>query len=1033
MLRVPCVAAKQVVDGRIARRRMSLSVLLALFAPLWAANAVAESAVVDFDIPAQPISSALRTYARQANLQLLVQTDGLEAVQSNAVVGSFGADKALRALLAGTGLEADFRSDSTVAVTRQAKPHAQGSELVTGGGHLFMLNQASVEVGRQGVTERQHDGDGDAAEPAETPSKFDEIIVTGSQIRGTGPVGNQVITIDRNAIEISGLATTHEIIRSVPQNFGGGPNEDTTSVGLGAGEANWGYASSVNLRGLGTDSTLLLLNGRRSAPGGGDGSFIDLNSVPVAAIERIEVLPDGASAIYGSDAIGGVINVILRDDYHGAESRVRYSLDQGNDVDEVQFSQVLGTEWQSGNLLVTYEYYDRSKLDSSDRAATADSDLSRFGGTNRSTSASNPGNITRYILADGTSLSTQLAIPPGQDGTALLPTDLVTGVTNLQNTREKTTVLPMQRRNSFFVTASQQLSSEIDLFADARYSSRIFESFPSLSAFTQLTVPNTNPFFVDPFGGSTALTIGYSYVDDYGAPRSSGEVESLSGTLGTRFPVSRSWEMELYGSYSVEDTDRRNDRFPNSSRLATALADPNPDTAFNPFGEGSNTNPATLAAIEGFIQIDHVSKLSTLSVRGDGEVYSTPGGPAKLAIGTTFRDESLQRDQIVFNSAPSPLSTGFLLERTSPAIFAELFLPMVSEANSRPGVERLLVSLAGRYEDYSDFGDTFDPKLGAVWSPSKNMAIRATIGTSFRAPLLAELDDQNRSVSLISAPDPESSTGVTNTLFIFGNSADLVPQDATTWTAGFDVTPPSVPGLDIGMTYFNTEVENLIEVPGNNVFEPLQNEAVFAPIITRNPDTTAVSALLNDPAFTGTPIPPAEVGAIVDFRRQNLAKAELSGVDLSLNYGFETRVGSFDVTLYGSHLFEFKEQLANGPMTDNVDTLTKPNSLKLRGSLGWVNGSFNAVVIGNHVSDYEDRLSVPARPVSSWTTWDSQIGYAFQNPDSAQMRGLKMSLSVRNIFDRAPPFVDGSNGVGFDAINANVLGRFAALQLAKTW
>jgi outer membrane receptor protein involved in Fe transport len=1015
---------------------VALAALLCLFAPPLGSIAVAEPAVdepLDFDIPAQPISAALRAYARQANLQLLVLTDGLEAVQSNAVIGSFEAGDALRSLLDGTGLEAEHRPDSTVAVTRQTQPQVRGPESVPGDGHQLMSNQAIVQVGKQGAAERLRGNDTDTEETAAPPIKIEEIIVTGSQIRGTGPVGTQVITIDRTTIEISGLATTHEILRSVPQNFGGGPNEDTTSVGLGAGEANWGYASSVNLRGLGTDSTLLLLNGRRSAPGGGDGSFIDLNSVPVAAIERIEVLPDGASAIYGSDAIGGVINVILRDDYRGAESRVRYASDDGNDVDEVQFSQVLGTNWESGNLLVAYEYYDRNKLYSSDRAATADSDLSRFGGTNRSTGASNPGNITRYTLSDGTSLPTQLAIPRDQDGAALSPTDLIVGVTNLQNTREKTTVLPKQRRNSLFFTASQQLSKEIDLFADARFSSRTFESFASLSTFTQLTVPNTNPFFVDPFGESTALIIGYSYVDDYGAPRSTGEVESLSGTLGVRFPVSNSWEFEIYGSHSIEDTDRRNDRFPNSSRLATALSDSNPGTAFNPFGEGSNTNRATLAAIEGFIQIDHESKLSALNVRGDGEILSLPGGTAKLALGTAFREESLQRDQTVFNSSPSPLSTGFVLDRTLSAFFVELFLPIVSESNARLGFERLLLSLAARHEDYNDFGDTFDPKFGAVWSPAKSMAIRATIGTSFRAPLLAELDDQNRSIALIAAPDPASSVGITNTLFIFGNSAGLVPQDATTWTAGVDLMPTSAPGLEIGITYFDTEVENLIEIPGNNIFEPLQKEAVFAPIITRDPDTAAVNALLNDPAFNGTPIPPAEIGAIIDFRRQNLAKAQLSGVDLNVNYGFETQLGSFDVTLYGSHLLEFKEQLANGPMIDNIDTLTKPNSLKLRGSVGWVSGGFNATVTGNHIGDYEDRLSVPARPVSSWTTWDSQVAYAFQNPDSALLSGLKMSLSVWNIFDKDPPFVDGSNGVGFDAINADVLGRFAALQLAKTW
>jgi outer membrane receptor protein involved in Fe transport len=288
---------------------------------------------------------------------------------------------------------------------------------------------------------------------------------------------------------------------------------------------------------------------------------------------------------------------------------------------------------------------------------------------------------------------------------------------------------------------------------------------------------------------------------------------------------------------------------------------------------------------------------------------------------------------------------------------------------------------------------------------------------------------------------------MTLALTLSGNSPELKPQEGDIWTAGFDVTPESLPGLELGLTYFSTEVDNVIqlplEIPGTIFLDPLTNAPIIRRIDPSNPDDIAdVTTLLNDPACTDTScVTPAEqIGAIVDGRVQNLAKVELSGLDLNAAYALETVVGTFGLSIYASQLFEFKEQLLNGPLVDNIDIVSKPNSLNLRSSLSWASGGMNAVLIGKHVGHYRNTLASPGClsapcPVSSWTTWDVQLGYDFSDRFSGFLDGTKVSLSVRNVFDKDPPFVDVGfdAGVGFDAINADPLGRFGALQLTKAW
>ena len=227
--------------------------------------------------------------------------------------------------------------------------------------------------------------------PAATRRDPEEVVrITGTYISDEAPVGQELISANRDEIEATGTATPADFLRTLPQTFGGGPNQDTyigqealTNSGLGVGE---------NLRGLGARATLVLIDGRRMAPSGTEGEFVDIENIPMSAIERIDMLPDSASAIYGADAVGGVVNFVFRNKLDGCRDHRAGGSGTRGDLQEYLFSQTLGKSWDGGSGLFSFEFYRRGALPAADRSY-AESDLRPFGGGNFDTNLTNPGNI----------------------------------------------------------------------------------------------------------------------------------------------------------------------------------------------------------------------------------------------------------------------------------------------------------------------------------------------------------------------------------------------------------------------------------------------------------------------------------------------------------------------------------------------------------------------------------------------------------------------------------------------------------------
>lgn len=939
-------------------------------------------------LPEQPLGASLRAVAAQFGRNVSASSELVAGKGAPAIEGSYSFEEAVAQLLRGSGLTA----------------------VPAGRGVAIRRVQATEADGRMPVADA-------------------DIVVTGSRIRGAPPAGARVVTIDRDDIERSGYATTQQLIQALPQNFGGGPNEGTIGFTIrGNSNANLGYGSSVNLRGLGATSTLTLIDGNRVALGGVSGMFVDLSLIPASAIDRVEILADGASAIYGSDAVAGVVNVRLRNDFEGAETRARFGAADG--FKEWQVSQLAGAGWSSGKLVLGYEFYRRGNLAASDRDYVTE-DLRPFGGPDYRKNFSNPGTI---LAADGS----VYGIPRGQDGTGLTPGQLLAGQPNLADGRANSDMLPRQERHAAFGSLTQELTPWLRFSAQGFYAVRHGDVRTTPDNYGNIVVPVSNPFYVDPIGTGQPVVVNYDFTDDLGPQMRRVRVRAWSANAGLEARFG-SWRAELRGSYGIQRERDRSVNIPNYVRLAQALADPDPATAYNLFGDGSHTPRATIERVRGFRENNGTSRVRAAALKLDGPLFALPGGPARLAIGGEIRSERYNARSVTFDFSPEPVdggSAGFPIARRVTAAYAELSLPLVGAGQAIPLVEALDLSLAGRLERYSDFGTTANPKIGATWKIGGGLALRGSWGTSFRAPGFADIRTGRGTATYIPlpVPDPASPTGTTNVLALIGSNPDVGPEKAETWTLGAVYAPPALPGLRLDIGYFDIRYRDRIANLGTDYMSFLSNRDLYGSLITDDPTADLLVRYYGDENFRNPfGIPAGAIGAIVDGRTLNLSSVHMNGLDFDLGYAFTAGATDIAAGVSGAWIFRQRQRITpTAPTEDVVATTGNPVDLRLRGRFNLSNGPWNLAAFVNYVNDYRNTAVIPAAHVSSWTTVDVQIGRDL----GKILPGTRLALSVSNLFDRKPPYVENANifsASGYDPDNASPVGRLVALQLVKTW
>ncbi len=934
-----------------------------------------------YQIKEASLSKALREYGRASGRQIIFTEDLVRGKRAPALNGSYSADEALARLLAGSGL------------TAQTSP--------TG---VIMIVRAAGSMRSPDARETVAAADDDGA----------DIVVTGTNIRGQAPIGSPLTVVTREDIAKSGFGRIQDYLETLPSNFSGSTSEDSNLDFNG--EQNLTRGQGVNLRGIGAGSTLVLVNGRRPAPGGLIGGFVDISSLPAQAIERIEILTDGASALYGSDAVGGVVNFILRRDYEGLETTLRLAnTDSG--LDEIQAAVTGGFKWDGGNLMAGYAYSRRYPLYNADRFySSLNQDFRSLGGNDFRTNFGNPGTIIR-------SGQPSYAIPRGQDGTALTVAQLTPGV-NYRDQVTGVTYLGDQEIHSVFASASQELSSSIRLFADGRFSLRSGQ-FVAGGYTATVSVPSTNPYYVNPYGGTAPVQVQYDFTAIMGQRPQDIEARTYSINAGAEIDFAENWQLNLVGSYANERGHWENLNGVNSTRRNACLsgvATPAqcPGRPLNVFGDGRGNDPVTADFIRTSEVTTAVATLTDVTAIVDGSLFALPAGDVKLALGADYRRDSLSVTGGVVTGGTLNARAPFITDRRVWAAFGELAIPLIGTDERRV----LEASVAARYEDYSDFGSTFDPKFGVNFRPIDGLTIRSSWSTSFRAPRFSELIS-DPSGGFFQFPDAQAPGGFSDAVY-FGNSAvdDLGPETAKTWTIGFDAKP--LRGLSLSATYFQLNYSN--KIVDLILVNPLDLPAVYAPVINRTPTQAQVDAACNSPGFLSVCPALADVDVILDLRRRNLSIVQVRGIDFDLDYQADTSFGGINLGVAGTWLFRHSLAVSSTDAQANVlNTFANPLEWRIRGNAGVRFGDWSLDTALNYQNAYDDPSN--NRRIGSWTTIDA--GIAYQASGTGWQKGLSIRLAATNLFDTPPPFANNFNG--FDGANGNQTGRSVSLSITKQW
>jgi iron complex outermembrane receptor protein len=476
-------------------------------------------------------------------------------------------------------------------------------------------------------------------------------------------------------------------------------------------------------------------------------------------------------------------------------------------------------------------------------------------------------------------------------------------------------------------------------------------------------------------------------------------INAYSASGGARFELPRGAQLELTGAYTSSDTHS------NVFTVGPAAA------------AGSNRAQ---------------SDILSMDAKVDGKLFRLAAGDVRFAVGAQFRREGFTFTDLLGGSEFSP-------SRRVTAAFSELRVPIFG----RGAANRLELTLADRVEHYSDFGSTNNPQVGLIWNPLLELKVRATYGTSFRAPLLNDLNPVPFQVVPLPELDPATG-GTTNALVVFGGNPDLQPEKARTWTAGVDFTTSSAPSFHGSATYYDIKFTNVVTDPefSVDITDALRQEAILGPaIIQRNPSAALIQQLASTSGYANIfGLDLATIRAIVDSRVHNLSILHTRGLDMDGSWASRTPLGNVELGLNGTYIFSFEKQFtSNAPTVPILNTAYNPVDLRMRARAIIHIGGLSLASFVNYTNSYRQTGVVEAdgtlgvRAISSWTTVDATAKYLF-NADNGPLADASVLVAVTNLTNRSPPFVSNPVfGINFDGANANALGRFISVQFSKRW
>ena len=827
-------------------------------------------------------------WARQSGRQIIYRVDDVADARTVGVRGRLSADEALRDLLAGTAFVAHRDPTGAVAIVR-------------GAGMASADPTLPIDQAGESVDESQ------------------EIIVTGTRLRNIESVASPLTRYTRTDIERAARADLADFLQILPQNFSGGSFGLTPDALSGGGAESFlsvAGAVSPNLRGLGPGSTLTLVNGRRIAPSAGS-AFVDVGVIPQSMIERIDIVADGASAVYGADAVGGVVNIILRDDLDGAETQLSYELDDSGDYHNLEASQSLGTQWNNGGAMISGRYRKRSDLDTRDR------------------------DFAEHV--------------PGLD------------MPNLLLTPE---LYPAAKEATLFATVRQQISTGVRGELDGWYATRK----------------------QDQVVGGGYVTAFDSRSDQY----------NLNGSLDIDLPAGL--RANVGGGYSASRED----------------------TSQTSFLQGAGQ----VFFIDGKQDFD----LWYASANVAGDLFRLPAGAVAFSLGAEHRDEKFLFD------FTGDLSAKRKVKRDTDSAYAELLLPLVSQESHLGILRRASLSLAGRYDNFSDVGDAWTGRVGLL-ADFTDARLRSTYSTAFRAPTLNDIGKAGQ-LTILGDPftyfSPDRPGDFARVFNILGYS-ELEPEKARIFTIGADITPRSVPDLILSGTYFRYNYRNRLATPPfsseillqpdvyGGVFYPVSSAEQLAGIIA-GAEALGGQFIPFDPTLTL-----ADYEYIIDLSFRNIAAQKVDGLDLEARYSREIGAWSWTGAVASTFIFNDKRTITQGSTpNDLVGLFGEQPDFKLRASLTGSRGGFTGTAAVNHVSGFKNTNLLDNPSTDAFTTVDLNLQYRLDHLLNGS--GTTFGFAVRNLFDEDPPFVErGLDSPSYDPANANPLGRVFQVRVTHEW
>jgi len=891
-------------------------------------------------------------------------------------------------------------------------------------------------------------------ESGDDEATVDEIVVVGTHIRQADPDGPSPVTIlDRDALERTGAPTVAMALERLPfGNDGSFSDSDALSSAIGG--------TGISFRGLGANAVLVLINGRRVAPYGfsvgGDGliSFVDLNSIPIAAVDKIEVLKDGASAIYGSDAIAGVINIVLKEDLSGIQIEGRFGDTSETGAEELSVSALMGFVGTQTNAEIIATYTKREHLYWRDRSVSRSGNHTGLGGVDLRTLESSNFQINGAWSAYGAECEERESLVPGYQDFELLDFGLCVYDPN------RTIAEPRIERLGLMTLVNHDFRDDLTLhfegsFQEARVRNQLA---PHLQIGDYFPLDNPwNPFPASAleFGSFGEPLLPYAYAFTEAGPTIDDVKTDTSRAVLALEGVEGSWLWELGLLYNKSESHwLGKSGHLGAENIEAALngVDLNgdgtllPNEYWNLYSAASNPNSSELTSTM-LSQRSRHSTTELLSLDGlvSGNMGTLKHGQIRGVVGFEWRRDALRdvsdqlslAEQLAKQFPPlfwavrldsvediepdsfwvqdldeslAPTATG---DRNQVSIFGELQIPVL---------ENLDLQLALRFEDYSDFGADLNPRIAIRYQPWSRVTLRGSWGHSFRAPSLPELY-LGSSASMFAAWDPRQCPALSwvNPPFVAclyesfeyvtsGNTA-LEAEDSESLSVGF--TFDVADGISLAANFWNIDHENRIISPGLDMI--LANELVLGSgLVQRNPPDFEERA-------AGVP------GNIerVNNRFINLAKNEVRGIDVDATFERELGgIGKLNSRLLWTILESSKYAFnASDPSRELAGTYGHPeNRATLDTYLSTDHWQFG--LYGRWTDGYEDIRG--ESDVASHIEWDAQIS-------NFSLDGTRITLGVTNLLDEAPPFSAGDfNPQGFNTQYYSMRGRMIYARVTIT-